>query len=87
MEWNAQVSLLTGMAAADIMLHGGVGVLRTMPAADPDDVELFRARTVALGLPWRDGVPYGDYLRTLTRDASRTSHLRHRLMHARNRPA
>jgi exoribonuclease R len=67
-DWNAQVSLLTGMAAADLMLRGGVGILRTMPAADPDDVAAFRAQTVALGLPWTASVSYGDYLRTLDRD-------------------
>jgi len=66
-DWNAQVSLLTGMAAADLMLHGRVGILRTMPAADPDDVAAFRAQTVALGLPWHEGVAYGDYLRALDR--------------------
>ena len=32
--WNAQISLLTGMAAAHIMLYGQVGILRTMPPAD-----------------------------------------------------
>ena len=31
--WNAQISLMTGMAAADLMLHGEVGVLRTLPTA------------------------------------------------------
>ncbi len=31
--WNAQISLLTGMAAADLMLHGEIGVLRTLPTA------------------------------------------------------
>lgn len=67
-DWNAQVSLLTGMAAADIMLGGGVGIVRTMPAADPDDVATFRAQTAALGIPWRTGVPYGQYLRGLVRD-------------------
>ncbi len=66
-EWNAHVSLLTGMAAANIMLRGRVGILRTMPPADPDDVADFRAQTVALGLPWQDGVAYGDYLRGLDR--------------------
>ena len=33
--WNEQISLMTGMAAADLMLHGEVGVLRTLPKA-PD---------------------------------------------------
>nr|WP_274637523.1 RNB domain-containing ribonuclease [Microbacterium bovistercoris] len=64
-DWNAQVSLLTGMAAAQIMLAGRVGILRTMPAADDEDVSAFRAQTVALGLPWESGVPYGEYLRGL----------------------
>lgn len=32
-EYNAQVSLLTGVCAAQMMLQAGVGVLRTMPPA------------------------------------------------------
>ncbi|WP_342000617.1 RNB domain-containing ribonuclease [Microbacterium sp. LWH7-1.2] len=68
-DWNAQVSLLTGMAAADIMLRGGVGILRTMPAAETVDVAAFRAQTVALGIPWPAEVSYGDYLRGLERDS------------------
>lgn len=68
-DWNAQVSLLTGMAAAEIMLAGRIGILRTMPAADIADVAAFRAQTVALGIPWPEDVRYGDYLRTLDREA------------------
>ncbi|WP_425841082.1 RNB domain-containing ribonuclease [Microbacterium sp. PA5] len=64
---NAHVSLLTGMAAAEIMLRGGVGILRTMPPAADEDVEEFRAQTAALGLPWHPGTPYGEYLRGLDR--------------------
>ncbi|MFT3798593.1 RNB domain-containing ribonuclease [Microbacterium sp.] len=66
-DWNAHVSLLTGMAAADLMLRGRIGILRTMPPAAPEAVADFRARTVALGMPWRRGVDYGDYLRGLDR--------------------
>ena len=66
-DWNAQVSLLTGMAAAEIMLRGRVGILRTMPAAAAADIADFRAQTVALGLPWQPDVSYGDYLRGLDR--------------------
>ncbi|MCT9821570.1 RNB domain-containing ribonuclease [Microbacterium sp. W1N] len=62
---NAQVSLLTGMEAARIMLAGRVGILRTMPPASEDDVAEFRAQTITLGLPWRTGIPYGEYLRGL----------------------
>ncbi|MDY6054570.1 ribonuclease catalytic domain-containing protein [Micrococcus sp.] len=60
---NAQLSLMTGMAAAAVMLEAGVGVLRTMPAPDEEAVAAFRARTHALGLPWEEGVDYGTYLR------------------------
>lgn len=63
--WNAQVSLLTGMAAASMMLDAGIGVLRTMPPADDDTVAAFRARTAALGVPWAEDEPYGAYLRRL----------------------
>ncbi|MEV1146457.1 RNB domain-containing ribonuclease, partial [Micromonospora sp. NPDC049799] len=44
-EHNAQISLLTGMAAADIMLAGRIGLLRTMPAPKPEAVQ--RLRTAA----------------------------------------
>lgn len=64
---NAQVSLLTGMAAAEIMLAGKVGILRTMPPASEEDVAAFRAQTVGLGVPWHPDVSYGDYLRDLPR--------------------
>lgn len=63
--WNAQISLMTGMAAAQIMLEGKVGILRTMPDADASSEARFRARTVALGHPWEKGTPYGQYLRGL----------------------
>ncbi|MCT1478193.1 RNB domain-containing ribonuclease [Microbacterium sp. p3-SID336] len=66
-EWNAQLSLMTGMAAATLMLDAGVGVLRTMPEPDEDAFRAFRLQTRALGRPWTDGA-YGDYLRGLDRD-------------------
>ncbi|MBO0982438.1 RNB domain-containing ribonuclease [Rathayibacter sp. SD072] len=64
-DWNAQVSLLTGMAAATMMLDAGVGILRTMPPADAETLAAFRARTELLGAPWHAGESYGDYLRRL----------------------
>jgi exoribonuclease R len=62
---NAQVSLLTGEAAARIMLTAGVGVLRTMPPAAPQDVERLRRQALALGIDWPDGASYADVLRGL----------------------
>jgi exoribonuclease R len=58
-EHNAQISLLTGMVAASIMLKGGVGLLRTMPAPDPEAVRRLRAAAVVLGVDWPDGTPLG----------------------------
>ena len=65
-EWNAQLSLMTGMAAASLMLDAGVGILRTMPAPDAAAFEAFRHQTDALGRPWTAGT-YGEYLRGLDR--------------------
>lgn len=64
---NAQISLLTGMAAAALMLDGGVGVLRTMPPADDDAVDALRRTARALGVPWPDDASYGDVLAGLDR--------------------
>ena len=66
--WNAQISLMTGMVAARIMIDGGVGVLRTMPAPNAAAIDRFRLQTVALGWPWAPGLAYGEYLRTLDSD-------------------
>jgi hypothetical protein len=48
-EWNAQISLLTGLAAASMMLEAGVGVLRTMPAPAAGAVAQYRRVARALG--------------------------------------
>lgn len=66
-EANAQLSLMTGMAAAAIMMQGRVGILRTMAPAAPTAVDEFRQRAGLLGLPWNTGISYGDYLRSLDR--------------------
>ena len=63
--WNAQVSLLTGMAAARIMLDGGVGLLRTMPPPAPGAVAALRRSAAALGCAWPEGTPYAEFVRSL----------------------
>lgn len=64
-DWNAQMSLMTGMAAAQLMLDGKVGILRTMPAPDERSLLHFKRQTQALGKPWDGDISYGEYLRTL----------------------
>ncbi|MGE3192917.1 MAG: RNB domain-containing ribonuclease [Microbacteriaceae bacterium] len=76
--WNAQLSLMTGMAAATLMREGGVGILRTMPPAQPDAIAKFRRQARALGTPWPEDERYGDYLRRL--DGTDPKHLA--IMHA-----
>lgn len=70
--WNAQVSLLTGIAAARLMRAGGVGILRTLPPADPRDLARLRRTAAALGIAWPDGTSYGELLSTL--DSSQPRH-------------
>ncbi|AOR34661.1 ribonuclease II [Streptomyces fodineus] len=70
--WNAQVSLLTGMAAADLMLACGTGVLRTLPAAPDGAVARLRRTATALHIDWPHHVSYAALIRTL--DPHNTRH-------------
>ena len=63
--WNEQVSLLTGRAAAILMLEGKVGLLRTLPEPDPADVAALRRSALALGLQWPDGTSYAEFVTAL----------------------
>lgn len=67
--WNAQVSLLTGRAAAQLMLGAGVGILRTLPAPDPGTFPRLQRAARGLGIDWPDGVHPGTVLAAL--DTSR----------------
>lgn len=71
--WNAQLSLLVGIAAGKMMLDAGIGILRTMPAPTPEALTEFRERVGALGHPWPESVPYGEFLRGFDREDSITS--------------
>lgn len=66
-DWNAQISLLTGMVAAEMMLKAKIGILRTMPAADEKAIQRLHRQAAALGVPWPDDQPYGEFLRALDR--------------------
>ncbi|QGF24170.1 RNB domain-containing ribonuclease [Raineyella fluvialis] len=64
-DWNAQISLLTGMAAARIMLDHNVGILRTLPPAEPTALAKLRRTAAALDIAWPTGQPYPEFIRTL----------------------
>ncbi|MBK0422593.1 RNB domain-containing ribonuclease [Leucobacter sp. CSA2] len=67
-EWNAQLSLLVGIAAGEMMLEAGIGILRTMPAPTPEALAEFRERVAALGHPWPEDQAYGEFLRSFDRE-------------------
>jgi exoribonuclease R len=71
--WNAQISLLTGRCAAGLMLDGGVGVLRTLPPARPEDVARLRLLAPALGVDWPADAGPGEVIAGL--DAGRPGHV------------
>ena len=71
-EWNAQISLLTGMAAADLMIYARVGLLRTLPPADSRDVQRLHRTARALGIEWPAEQLYPDFVRSL--DPTRPEH-------------
>ncbi|HEY5051406.1 MAG TPA: RNB domain-containing ribonuclease [Acidothermaceae bacterium] len=64
-DWNAQISLLTGMAAAGIMLGANVGILRTLPPPDVGAIGLLHRASHALGVPWPKHQTYQAFVRAL----------------------
>ena len=64
-EWNAEISLLTGMCAADMMIRAEVGLLRTLPPPDDRAVATLRTSAKALGIPWSSGALPGDVIAAL----------------------
>lgn len=72
-EWNAQISLLTGIAAARTMLEGRLGVVRTLPPATPSSLAKLRRIARGLRIPWQRGADYASFVRSL--DVARPAHL------------
>lgn len=66
--WNAEISLMTGMAAASLMIEARVGILRTLPDPSPAAVAELRKSAAALGVPWGPELSPGAFLAGL--DAS-----------------
>ena len=50
-QYNAEISLLTGMCAAAIMLDGGIGLLRTLPPPTDEQVGALRQSHRGAGDP------------------------------------
>ncbi|TDD64906.1 RNB domain-containing ribonuclease [Jiangella aurantiaca] len=71
-QWNAQISLLTGMTAAKLMVGAKTGLLRTLAPADPRDVKRLRRTAKALRIEWPENQSYPDFVRSL--DPATSSH-------------
>ena len=70
--WNAQISLMTGQAAAELMLRARLGLLRTLPQADRRAVARLRRTAAALGVEWQEGQSFAGVIRGL--DPDRPAH-------------
>ncbi len=71
--WNAQISLLTGMAAAKIMLDARVGILRTLLPARQFGIDKLRRVAKGLKITWPGAVSYPEFVRSL--DPTQPRHL------------
>ncbi|THA40720.1 RNB domain-containing ribonuclease [Streptomyces sp. A1547] len=63
--WNEQISLMTGMAAARMMLDSGPGILRTQDTAPPQEVTRLRHIAQRLGIHWPPRLSYAQLIRSL----------------------
>ncbi|APT92154.1 exoribonuclease [Corynebacterium phocae] len=68
MDYNSEISLLTGMCAGNLIAGHGVGLLRTLPDADEAAKATFVAEAAALGYEvTQAGI--GEFLRTVAADS------------------
>lgn len=63
--WNAQISLMTGMAAAQLMLARGIGLLRVLDPPRPERVQMLRLTAQTLQIPWPNEMTYPEFIRSL----------------------
>jgi exoribonuclease R len=70
--WNAEISLLTGMAAAELMLAAGIGILRTLPDPEHSAVKWLRRSARSLGISWPSSVDAAQLLAGLDPDRPET---------------
>jgi exoribonuclease R len=63
--WNEQISLLTGMAAAALMLHAEIGVLRTLPDSPVEEIHKLRRAAKVLDVDWPEDRSYAEMIRGL----------------------
>ena len=70
MDYNSEISLLTGMCAGRLMESHGVGFLRTLAAATPEAEAEFRSEAQALGFSL-EGQSISEFLHSVDADSPR----------------
>ena len=65
--YNAEISLLTGICAARLMIENKVGIVRTVPSPQSGAVQTLRRVAAGLGIDWPHGAAPGDVLAALDR--------------------
>lgn len=65
MDWNSEISLLTGMVAGRAMVDLGQGLLRTLRPASEESEATFRAEARALGYELAKGQDIGEFLQSV----------------------
>lgn len=71
--WNAQISLLTGIVAGTTMYDASVGILRTLPPTRKQDLRRLRRQAKALGVEWPDHIDYPDFVRSIKPESATTN--------------
>ena len=74
-DWNAEISLLAGMVAAELMARSGLCLLRTMGGADPYRIDRLRRSAAALGVDWPASEPFAEFVDRLDPSAPREAAL------------
>ncbi|AKK03596.1 RNB domain-containing ribonuclease [Corynebacterium epidermidicanis] len=62
MEWNSEISLLTGMIAGQMMAKAQRGILRTLGPADEKSMRAFVTEAQAFGYRYDGRTPVGEFL-------------------------
>src|SRR5699024_11057170 len=65
MDYNSEISLLTGMVAGTMMVQAGHGLLRTLAPATEDSEAMFRFEAGALGYDLPADTPIGEFLQSV----------------------
>lgn len=65
MDYNSEISLLTGMCAGQLMARHNVGILRTLRPATDGAIAEFRAEALALGYHYPPDMVVGEFLQSV----------------------